>query len=262
MKLFFIFCILLVNFSYSLQASINSKKLTISSIKFNGNNMVKMGITDSLNIVGLVKADKLKAYLKGTDFKPKSVFGHSTVLISVSYNDEFVGCGCPKEFNELAVFYQVEGKSFNSFVIGHQISNHPQRTFSMNTKFGSMAKNGEIDIDLKTGFIVYDEFGDKVIELTKEIKDNLLPLKSKIIFDFYTTGRDLGIARIGKKITLGRHFTMELFEGMKAATQLIQEGQFYLNERSRFGSHLSWLEFKPKFLLIQKVRNALTTIQD
>lgn len=260
MKFFFIILVLLTNFFYTFAANASSEKN--SFINFNPDNMVKMGITDSLNIVGLVKTSKLKKYLDGTGFGPRGILGFTTVLLSVSYNDEFVGCGCPKEFNELAVFYQVKGKSFNSFVIGHQISNHPQRTFSMNTKFGSMAKTGNIDINLEAGFVVYDEHGDKVIELVKENKAPALSIKSKVTFDFYTTGRELGIVEIGQQKTLGKHFTMELFQGMKAGTQLLRKGEFFLNKDSWLGSHLSWLGFKAKFLLQQKVRGALTTIQN
>ncbi len=130
-------------------------------------NIVQIGESQSLTLIGFASTALLKEHIKDTPYDPSETMGKTMVALSVTINDGFVGCGCPKAFNEFSITYRVhsknEGKSH--VVPDLMITDHPQRQWAMAKKFGTVIALGKPGIlDDGNGFYVYDDGGNLLLE--------------------------------------------------------------------------------------------------
>lgn len=127
-------------------------------------NIVSVGRSDSYAIIGVGSSDAIAEALRPHGLTPKSYMGLSMVVLNLSLNDDFVGCGCPKAFKEFQVLYTVnEGTdgSLQSVPI-YSITDHPVRRHSMATKFGTKEEMGYPDIVGNT-MVVRDPEGRQLL---------------------------------------------------------------------------------------------------
>ncbi len=151
--------------------SAEAKEMPMPPADTDPGKIVQVGKSSGLTLIGTADYAVVAAKLAPLGYKPRKFFGKALVYLTTTMNDDFVGCGCPKAFNEFSVAYVVkplndEGET--SVVTDFFLTNHPQRQNTMIHKFGTMESLGDMKLvrDEKgvTGFEVRDASGNLVVE--------------------------------------------------------------------------------------------------
>ncbi len=123
--------------------------------------IVQMGSVTSYTLIGIGSTAALRNYMGDQGYQLQSVLGKTMITLGVSVNDDFVGCGCPRAFNEFLVSYAtVSTQEGGAHVIPDlSVTNHPARRHSMATKFGTIVEMGDVTHLGNNGFEVKDAEG-------------------------------------------------------------------------------------------------------
>jgi hypothetical protein len=157
--------------------------------------IVKVGHSTFYNLIGSVDQNKLKNYLSHFGYIPQRI-GNVDLIVGVTQNRDFVGCGCPEEFKEFSIMVFIKSKRRGTLQVAAMRfrANNPQRIASMGSKFGTLIipgiphheyNNMGTPVGISLNDVQIDEFGqwqDSTLVLKaihhKELPD---PRKSKMI---------------------------------------------------------------------------------
>ena len=105
--------------------------------------IVKVGHSTFYNILGTVDQTKLKNYLSHFGYVPNRI-ANIDLLVGVTQNRDFVGCGCPEEFKEFSIMAFIKSNRRGTLQVAAMRfrANHPQRIASMGSKFGTLILPG------------------------------------------------------------------------------------------------------------------------
>jgi hypothetical protein len=166
-----IFMLALMAATAGVSTSSEAKEMPMPPADTDPGKIVQVGKSSGLTLIGTADYAVVAAKLAPLGYKPRKIFGKALMYLTTTMNDDFVGCGCPKAFNEFSVSYVVEplnDEGETSVVPDFFLTDHPQRQNTMIHKFGTMESLGDMKLvrDEKgvTGFEVRDASGNLVVE--------------------------------------------------------------------------------------------------
>lgn len=216
-------------------------------------NIVQIGKTDAYFLAGYVSTAKLANRLEAMGYKPKNIMGKTLVTIGVTVNDDFVGCGCPKAFNEFNVFYAVDEKGDGKMQLVPDLSvtNHPQRQASMALKFGTQVDLGEVDHLGRAGFEVKDRDGNVLVRATSGIAMPKPRVRMASDAGFHSLGGGFQGQSLQKKFY--RINNGKPLMGFRPFVRGMDKVE--INQESEIGKTLKHQGFKPLFWQTVRVRD-------
>lgn len=228
---------------------------------------IKIGESKNYIIGGAVDFDKLVRYFesKGQNYVPKkNLFGKVNIAIGVTVNSKFKGCGCPKEFNEFFVFYEIDSNEDGKqqVVPDFLVSNHFLRQNSMTNKFGAESRLGEVGFinSEHPGFVVESNDGAVAVRARFKRRLNKLSLSDTIV--------DIGMHTLGGNSLMPGNEGSSLIPSFSRITGpatehmsllMFQPGvlELEIDSGSELGIHLKSLDFKTTAFVVRFMKDGL-----
>ena len=226
--------------------------------------VVHIGKSNYYAILGVASAEKLNEFLKPYGYKPLKVFGKVPVAIGLSVNDDFVGCGCPKAFNEISLTYSIKSRANGSWyqqvVPIWSLATHPQRRASMATKFGTLVELGEAGLSDKNAILVKDQEGNTILEARPAKGFPESTHSGKINFGIHSIGGQYQADGETEVRSLHEMFYRIAGKSKNGYRRFSSSDTYTVNPESTLGKILASVEFKPLFWETMELHNATAWI--
>lgn len=159
---------------------------------------VLIGHSQSYVLGGTADHEAVRKHLEPLRYVPKNISGKVPVSIQVTVNTDVVGCGCPRDFNDFSVYYEIESTAEGTkhVVTDFMITNHAQRRTSMMTKFGTLMEIGDMHHNEGKGFSLVDEYGRLIVnaEVAEGMPQGLQNFQMDV--GFHSMGGRIGLVDI------------------------------------------------------------------
>ncbi len=150
---------------------------------------VKVGSAETYTVGGIANFEKVASRLKEKGLEPRAVkfLGKKYAMVAITFMHwkNVVGCGCPKEFMDLSISYELTPDADGTRRVTPDIlyASHPLRVHSLLNKFGTQASLAHFNRTERGGrewVDIYEQDGTLIYSL--KLPKNLSPADSDVDF--------------------------------------------------------------------------------